>query len=237
MNSDVVVAEGIAKSYGNFKALRGVNLRVKKGEFLSLFGPNGSGKTTFIKILSALAKPTSGKLTLMGRDIQRDADFARAAVGVISHDPYLYANLSALENILFFASLYGVSLAEDSAARLIAQVGLQARMHDLVRTFSRGMKQRLAVARSIVHNPALLLLDEPYTGLDPHGERMFTDILAGLKSEGRTIIMTTHNVAEGFRISDRAAIMARGEVVFESPAEGLDLERFKGIYFEKTALA
>ena len=228
-----IIAEGVTKSFGNIQALRGIDLRVKKGEFLTVFGPNGAGKTTLIKLLATLTKPTSGEVSITNHDIKKEPDKVRALIGVISHDPYLYGNLSALENIKFFASLYGVSHAEEKAIQVIRQVGLENRMHDLVRTFSRGMQQRLAVARAIVHEPKILLLDEPYTGLDQHGARIFGELLNWLKTENRTIVMTTHNLPEGLEISDRVAIIDAGKIIYESDSRGVELARFKEIYFEK----
>ena len=231
-----IVAEGVTKSFGNIQALRGIDLKVKKGEFLTVFGPNGAGKTTLIKLLATLTKPTSGKVSIANHDIKKEPDKVRALIGVISHDPYLYGNLSALENIRFFASLYGISEAEEKAMEVIRQVGLENRMHDLVRTFSRGMQQRLAVARAIVHEPKILLLDEPYTGLDQHGARIFGELLNWLKTENRTIVMTTHNLPEGLEISDKVAILDGGKIVYESDARGVELTRFKEIYFEKVGI-
>ena len=231
-----IVAEGVTKSFGNIQALRGIDLKVKKGEFLTVFGPNGAGKTTLIKLLATLTKPTSGKVSIANHDIKKEPDKVRALIGVISHDPYLYGNLSALENIKFFASLYGISEAREKAMEVIRQVGLENRMHDLVRTFSRGMQQRLAVARAIVHEPKILLLDEPYTGLDQHGARIFGELLNWLKTENRTIVMTTHNLPEGLEISDKVAILDGGKIVYESDARGVELTRFKEIYFEKVGI-
>ncbi len=230
-----IIAEGVTKSFGNIRALSGVDLGVKRGKFLTVFGPNGAGKTTLIKLLSTLTKPTSGKLIIANHDVKKDSDKVRGLIGVISHDPYLYGNLSALENIRFFASLYGVSQAEEKAREAINQVGLGNRMHDLVRTFSRGMQQRLAVARAVIHEPRILLLDEPYTGLDQHGGRIFGDLLKWLKSQNRTIIMTTHDLPEGLEISDRVAILDRGRIVYESEIGGVEVTRFKEIYFDKVS--
>ena len=228
-----IIAQGVTKSFGNIQALRGVDLKVKKGEFVTVFGPNGAGKTTLIKLLATLTKPTSGKVIIANHDIKKEPDKVRALIGVISHDPYLYGNLSALENIGFFASLYGISQPKEKAIQVIKQVGLESRMHDLVRTFSRGMQQRLAVARAIVHNPKIFLLDEPYTGLDQHGARIFGDLLNWLKTENRTIVMTTHNLPEGLEVSDRVAIIDGGKIIYESDARGIELTKFKEIYFEK----
>lgn len=228
-----IIAEGVTKSFGNFHALREIDLKIKKGEFLTVFGPNGAGKTTLIKLLATLSKPTTGEMLIAGYDARKEADKVRAAVGVISHDPYLYENLSALENIKFFARLYGVSKVEEKAVQVIEQVGLKTRMHDLVRTFSRGMKQRLAVARAITHEPKILLLDEPYTGLDQHGMRIFAEMLKWLKSDSRTIVMTTHNISEGLEMGDRAVILNGGKITYESRLEGVEFSRFKEIYFGK----
>jgi heme exporter protein A len=228
-----IIVEDVTKSFGNLNALKGVDLRVKRGEFLTLFGPNGAGKTTLIRLLAALTKPTSGRVIVANHDIRKEPDRVRGLIGVISHDPYLYENLSAMENMRFFASLYGVSQSEKRSLEVIKQVGLESRMHDLVRTFSRGMKQRLAVARAIVHAPRILLLDEPYTGLDQHGVRVFGEMLRWLKEEKRTIFMTTHSLSEGLEMSDRVAILSGGRIVYEGDACGVELSSFKELYLER----
>lgn len=230
-------AEGLTKSFGGFEALRGIDLHIKKGEFYTLFGPNGAGKTTFIKILSTLTKPTSGKLTVSGHDAVKVPDRVRRVTGVLSHDPFLYENLSAFENIRFFGTLYGVDSPGERAREVIDRVGLGRREHDVVRTFSRGMKQRLAVARAIVHDPGVLLLDEPYTGLDQHGARVFGEMLSMLKSDRRTILMTTHNIDEGLDRSDRVGILAGGRMVYESGREGVSKEEFREIYISRVESA
>ncbi len=225
-----IKAEALKKSFGGHEALRGIDIRIKKGEFYTLFGPNGAGKTTFIKILSTLAKPSSGSLTVAGHDAVKEPDRVRRVTGVLSHDPFLYENLSAFENIMFFGTLYGVKDSRGRAREVIDRVGLGRREHDLVRTFSRGMKQRLAVARAIVHDPGILLLDEPYTGLDQHGAGVFGDMLSMLKSDGRTILMTTHNIDEGLDRSDRVGILAGGRMIYESGPGGVGKEEFREIY-------
>ncbi len=225
-----ISAQAVTKTFGSFDALKGIDLHLKKGEFVTLFGPNGAGKTTLIKLLSTLAKPTSGSLTVAGFDALKEAGKVRASVGVISHDPYLYENLSAFENIKFFGEMYGVSDTATRATELIDLIGLGARTHDLVRTFSRGMKQRLSVARAIVHDPSVLLLDEPYTGLDQKGARIFGDTLKWLKSHERTILMTTHNIDEGLQLSDRVGILTSGKIVYEGLSSDLNNDSFKDLY-------
>ncbi len=228
-----ISVKGVTKTFGNFEALRGIDLSVKKGEFLTLFGPNGAGKTTLIKLLATLTKPTSGKLTVSGYDTLKEAEKVRASVGVISHDPYLYENLSAFENIKFFGDMYGLPDTDTRSVELIRLLGLDKRMHDLVRTFSRGMKQRLSVARAIVHDPSVLLLDEPYTGLDQKGAQIFGDTLKWLKTHERTILMTTHNIEEGLHLSDRVGIMTSGKIVYESATSDLDRNSFKDLYLSR----
>ncbi|MCH7519688.1 MAG: ABC transporter ATP-binding protein [Candidatus Dadabacteria bacterium] len=228
-----IQAEGLKKSFGNFDALRGVDLHVKRGEFMTLFGPNGAGKTTLIKLLATLTSPTSGTLSVYGYDVRKDVNNIRSVIGVISHDPYLYDNLSAFENIKFFGTLYGLDDVDNRARSVIKQVGLEKRMNDLVRTFSRGMKQRLTVARAIVHEPKILLLDEPYTGLDQHGAQIFGEMLSDLKSQRRTILMTTHNIDEGLELSDRIGILAKGKIVLDCSKTEIERSGFKDLYISK----
>ena len=228
-----IQAEGLKKSFGNFDALCGVDRHVKRGEFMTLFGPNGAGKTTLIKLLATLTSPTSGTLSVYGYDVRKDVNNIRSVIGVISHDPYLYDNLSAFENIKFFGTLYGLDDVDNRARSVIKQVGLERRMNDLVRTFSRGMKQRLTVARAIVHEPKILLLDEPYTGLDQHGAQIFGEMLSNLKSQRRTILMTTHNIEEGLDLSDRIGILAKGKIVLDCSKTEIQRSGFKDLYISK----
>jgi len=228
-----IQADGLRKSFGNFEVLRGVDLHVKKGEFFTLFGPNGAGKTTLIKLLATLTDPTSGNLSVGGFDVKKEVNNIRSTIGVISHDAYLYDNLSALENITFFGTLYGLDDIDNRARYVIKHLGLERRMNDIVRTFSRGMKQRLSVARAIVHDPKILLLDEPYTGLDQNGSQIFGEILSDLKSNKRTILMTTHNIDEGLDLSDRIGILSKGKIVLDCPKSDIQSSAFKDLYISK----
>ena len=167
----------LTKSFGSKYALRGVNLRVMPGESLVIFGPNGAGKSTLIRILSSLSRPTGGTVHIGGLDLATHADGIRRHLGVVSHAPLLYDSLTAEENLRFFAGLYGMSQPEPRITMLLGQVGLITRRGDLVRTFSRGMVQRLAIARALLHDPQVLLLDEPDTGLDPQAAEMLHDLL------------------------------------------------------------
>ena len=235
-NEDIeydIDAISLRKSYGNFEALRGLNLKVESGKACTIFGPNGAGKTTLIKLLATLITPSSGELRICGFDAKKEVNNIRSTIGVISHDPYLYDNLTAFENIVFFGTLYGIEDINEKAHSVIEQIGLKKRMNDMVRTFSRGMKQRLTVARAIVNDPKVLLLDEPYTGLDQHGANIFGEMLSELKSHSRTILMTTHNIDEGLGISDKIAIMTHGKIVFDSPTSDIETSNFKELYLSK----
>ncbi|MEK7851642.1 MAG: heme ABC exporter ATP-binding protein CcmA [Deltaproteobacteria bacterium] len=221
------------KSYGPVDALRGIDLKIEKGEFLTLFGPNGAGKSTLLKILSTIIKPTSGKVNIDGIDISSANEDARKRIGVISHKAFLYGNLSARENLLFFGKLYDVPNLNGRVDELLKEVGLSHRENDMVRTFSRGMLQRLTIARAIIHNPAIILLDEPYTGLDQHAARMLTNLLRKLHTEDKTIVMTTHDITNGLEASDRIVIQLLGKIVFEDKSANHMVESFERVYFEK----
>ena len=224
----------LTKAFGHQAALRGVDLAVGEGEFLTLFGPNGAGKTTLIRIVSSLTRPTSGAVRVRGEDLGKAGTTLRRHIGLISHNPLLYGDLTPDENLRFFARMYDLA---DVAARIDAvldQVGLAARRRDPVRTFSRGMVQRLAIARAILHDPAIMLLDEPYTGLDLQAADMLRAVLEELAASNRTVILTTHNLEQGLEMCDRAAILNRGKMAWEGARAGLDLEGMKEIYRDVT---
>jgi heme exporter protein A len=238
----------LTKAFGRKSALRGIDLRVPPGESLVLFGPNGAGKTTLIRILSSLSRPTSGAVYIGGLDLRTHADGIRRHLGVVSHAPLLYDSLTAEENLRFFGRLYGVPELESRIAQLLEEVGLAARRRDLVRIFSRGMTQRLAIARALLHDPEILLLDEPDTGLDPQAAEMLHALLAGLsgRSSGRlgraagtasdapsggpsdqtdafvrTIVTVTHNLERGLELADRVVILANGRIVYDADASAM----------------
>jgi len=219
------------KTYGHVEALRGIDLTVPSGTFLTIFGPNGAGKTTLMKVLATLARPTEGSARVGGHDVTKDAARVRQQVGVISHNTYLYPQLTALENLAFYGRMYGLKRANDRSVELLEQMGLSGRRHDRVGTFSRGMQQRLSVARALLHDPTLLLLDEPYTGLDQHASRVLGTVLEGLGDGKRTVIMTTHNLQEGLESCDRVAILVNGRLIFEQAAQEVDRSGFQATYF------
>jgi heme exporter protein A len=184
-----------------------------------------------MKVLATLTRPTEGSALVGGRDVVREAAAVRKRVGVISHNTYLYAQLTAIENLEFYAGMYRVPAGRQRALTLLKKMDLLNRMNDRVGTYSRGMQQRLSVARALLHDPELLLLDEPYTGLDQHASRVLAEVLEGLRDGNRTVIMTTHNLQEGLAGCDRAAILVEGQLVFDRGVTEIDTCAFQNTYF------
>lgn len=217
------------KYFGRRQVLKKINFSVKKGAFLSIFGPNGAGKTTLVKILSTLERPTDGKVTIANAVLGQDPTEIRRRIGLISHSPLLYLDLSAYENLEFYGTLYGVAGLKERAEFLLEQVELTHRRHDLVRTFSKGMLQRLAIARALMHQPSILFLDEPYSGLDPHA----VDILDGLIDSIRgdlTFLMVSHNLEKGLSLCSAAMIIEAGRIVFHEDKKDIDVDQFQQVY-------
>jgi len=227
-----VAARGLQRRYGAVLALRGLDLTLLRGEFLTIFGPNGAGKTTLLKILASLMKPTQGSLRMFGLDPSLHPDPVKRRMGFIAHSGFLYGGLTARDNLLFYARMYDLPSAARRAEAMLEEVMLLDRADDAVRTFSRGMQQRLCIARALLHDPELVLLDEPYTGLDQHASRMLRGILEHVRGRGRSVIMVTHHLEEGLGLSSRVAIMTRGRMVWESAAAGLSRETLERTYLE-----
>lgn len=230
----IIVARGLVKKYGFKTVLRNLDLSLEKGDFLALFGPNGAGKTTLIRILCSLAYPTSGKVTLAGYDTREERQDLRKIIGVISHRTYLYHHLTAFENLRFYGRMYSVSDLKERIEELLELVGLKPFAHESVHTFSRGMEQRLSVARAIIHDPQVLFLDEPFTGLDQHGAEDFMELLQGFRRQGKTVLMTSHDLDRGLDLCTRVAILNAGRLVFQKDRCQVQAKGFRQIYFEQT---
>ncbi|MBI4302689.1 MAG: heme ABC exporter ATP-binding protein CcmA [Chloroflexi bacterium] len=231
-----IEVQGLTKAFALRKVLRGIDLRVRRGGFLTIFGPNGSGKTTLLKILSTLIKPTAGRICISGYELGEDASAIRRIIGVVSHNTLLYDDLTPYENLRFYGRMYDVPQLEERIASVIAQVGLASRLHDRVRTLSRGMQQRLSIARALLHNPSILLLDEPETGLDPQATAALGEILQGMKAGERTVVMTTHNLERGLSMGDHVVILANGTIAYEELERPLDMADFRGTYYRYTGV-
>ncbi len=231
----MIEIRNLTKSFGTLYALRGIHLSIPGGIFLSIFGPNGAGKTTFIRILATLSKASGGEVLFDGRNLNDSPEKIRRHIGVIGHSTFLYDELTAYENLKFYCTLYEV---EDAASRIdhvLTEVGLANRRNDFVRTFSRGMQQRLSIARAMLHEPDILLLDEPYTGLDQHAAQMLTQWLSKLKSQKRTIVLVTHDIHSGLELADRVAIFVRGKVAFEADRSQISPDSFRKTYYDIVA--
>ena len=227
MDADSAVAaietKKLSKVFGNRKAVDDVTISVPKGAFLSIFGPNGAGKTTLLRVLSTLSRATSGTATLMGVDLKEDPDRARDHIGLISH------NSMAEQNLMIYARLYGVVEPEARVLDLLEAVELKHRRLDVVRTFSRGMTQRLSIARALVHDPDVVFLDEPYSGLDPHAVEIFDELIEQQR-EGRTFVMVSHDLQKGFAMCTHALVLAKGRVVAFDEKGAFDFDEFSALY-------
>jgi heme exporter protein A len=226
----MIQIRGLVKSFGYKAVLKGMDLEVADGQFLTLVGPNGAGKTTLIRILATLSKATSGTVWMDGFDLADEPIDIRRRMGLVSHQTLLYGDLTPDENLRFYGQMYDVPDLEGRIETVLQQVGLEGRRHDPVRTFSRGMQQRLAIARAILHQPSILLLDEPDTGLDQHAAEMLHELLATIGTKDRTALMTTHNLERGLSMGDRVAILAGGRIAYETDKDTLDVGGFREIY-------
>jgi len=210
-----VAAEGLWKFFGDFPALRDVSFRVEAGACLAVLGRNGAGKTTLLRILSGLSKASRGSVSILGRDA-RDAA-TRRCIGVLGHGIAVYEELTAIENLRLFGRLYGLENPGRTAQEWLERTGLEHVRDGLVREFSRGMRQRLAVARAFLHSPSVLLLDEPFTALDDRAVAVLQDLLRGALAEGRTILMSTHQLREALELATHAGLVDRGRLVYLGP--------------------
>jgi len=209
----------LVKRFGTKTVLRGVDFNVSAGEFVALLGPNGAGKTTFLRVLASLSRPSLGEVTVAGHKLPSQAAEVRARLGVVSHLPLLYNDLSAEENLQFYARMYGIVNPQSRIIEVLELVGLESRRKDLVRTFSRGMTQRLTIGRAILHDPQVILFDEPYTGLDQDASEMLDDVLRTVAKQGRTVVMTSHDLARAEDLATRFDVLSRGVIAASAGRE------------------
>jgi heme exporter protein A len=231
----MITVKKLVKRFGLKTILRGVDFEVQPGEFVALLGPNGAGKTTFLRILASLSRPSLGNVNIAGYQLPNQAAQVRARLGVVSHLPLLYGDLTAEENLRFYARMYNSPNYELRITEILDMVGLEARRRDLVRTFSRGMQQRLAIGRAVLHDPDVVLFDEPYTGLDQDASSMLDDVLKTVAAKGRTVVMTSHDLARAEDLATRFDILSRG--VISASASRKELKKTNLLTFYKQALA
>jgi heme exporter protein A len=231
----MITVKKLVKRFGLKTVLRGLDFEVQPGEFVALLGPNGAGKTTFLRILASLSRPSLGQVSIAGYQLPNQAAQVRARLGVVSHLPLLYGDLTAEENLRFYARMYNIPNIEVRITEVLEMVGLDARRRDLVRTFSRGMQQRLAIGRAVLHDPDVVLFDEPYTGLDQDASSMLDDVLKTVAAKGRTVVMTSHDLARAEDLATRFDILSRG--VISASASHEELKKTNLLAFYKEALA
>lgn len=220
----------LTKQADNKLILRGIDLSIKKGETVAILGPNGAGKSTLLKVIATLIKPSSGFITVDGLDLKKNKTEIQKLMGYLPHSSLLYEHYSPLENLVFFGNLYGIKNVEERAKELVKQVGLSFFLNDPVKNFSRGMIQRIAIARAIVHEPQLLLLDEPHTGLDQGAISILNEVIVSMKNKGATTLMVTHDFKQAADICDRIIIINNGKAVDDFKITEKQLDYVLGKY-------
>ena len=229
-----IQAELITKSFGLYDALQGVNLVVDEGECMAVLGPNGAGKTTLLKILATIMNPTAGKLKVFGQDVKTEPEVTRRRIGVVSHQSFFYSRLTIYESREFDARMYGIADHDKRIREVISLVGMSSRLQDRTHTLSRGMQQRISIARALLHNPDIVLLDEPETGLDQQAMTMLWQLLRDDKEKKRTVILSTHNLERVLEFADRVIILRRGKIVYQQATKSLTSAALKQAYLENT---
>jgi heme exporter protein A len=226
----MIAVRKLVKRFGLKTVLRGLDFQVEAGEFVALLGPNGAGKTTFLRILASLSRPSLGDVRIAGYNLPAQASAVRRRLGVVSHLPLLYGDLTAEENLQFYGRMYGVANLERRVREVLELVGLAARRRDLVRTFSRGMQQRLAIGRAVLHDPEVMLFDEPHTGLDQDASAMLDGVLREVAARGRTVVMTSHDLARVSNLASRFDVLSRGVITASVERSQIDADAVLAFY-------
>jgi len=231
----VISTKRLVKRFGAKNVLRGLDFEAQRGEFVAILGPNGAGKSTFLRILASLTKPTFGEVSVAGYRLPAQAAAVRARLGVVTHLPLLYGDLTAAENLRFYGRMYALENLDQRVEEILEMVGLSHRGHDLVRTFSRGMQQRLAIGRAILHDPEVMLFDEPHTGLDQEACDMLDGLLRSVAARGRTVIITSHDLARVEDLAQRFDVLSHG--VIKSSLKRTGLGNMNLLEFYRSAMA
>ena len=226
-------ASGLTKHFGHRTVVKNTALSVRPGEVVTIFGPNGAGKTTLIRMLATLLRPTSGALEIEGTDALANPSDVRRALGVVIHEHLAYPTFSPYENLIFFGQMYGVAQLEHRATTLLTEVGLQRFIHEPLHIFSRGMTQRFMIARALLHHPSVLLLDEPFSGLDASAKQFVLERIAQERQKGTGIVVTTHNTELGYLVGTRFLFMINGALEAVAQKDEISAETLLLAYEEK----
>jgi len=229
-----IEVRGLTKAFGNNLALGGIDLEVETGKTLVVFGPNGAGKTTLIKILASIMKPTAGEVSVNGLSLKENAEAIRSRIGIVSHQTFLYGNLTAYENLHFYSRMYDVPDYKKRIRQVVSMVGMEYRLYDRVCTLSRGMQQRFSIARALLHQPDIVLLDEPETGLDQQAIAMLWEALQEDSNAKRSVVFTSHSLERGLNACDDLIILNKGKIACCQPSNTLDLAGLKQLYKDNT---
>ena len=234
--NSAIHTQGLTKHYGNRPVLRDIDLELPWGEVLSLFGPNGAGKTTLVRLLAGLARPTDGSIRIAGLNPERRGIDVRRLLGVVTHQTFLYDELTARENLRFYARMYGLDSADERIEEVSATLGSTSYLDARVRTLSNGMQKRVSLARAVLHRPRLLIFDEPEAGLDQEALELVQALLEAHRAVGGSAVVTTHNVERGLSIADRVIILANGRISYDEPSGALEPVSFRDTYKERTGV-
>jgi len=226
----MIEVKKLDKRFGLKTVLHGLDFKVEAGEFVALLGPNGAGKTTFLRILATLTRPAFGEVKIAGHSLPAQAAAVRRILGVVSHQPLLYGDLTAYENLRFYSRLYAIPTHEKRISEVLEMVGLESRRRDLVRTYSRGMQQRLSIGRAVLHDPEVMLFDEPYTGLDQEACAMLDEVLRAVAARGRTVVMTSHDLVRTADLASRFDVISKGKIVASRNKADFDPDQLLGFY-------
>ena len=232
-----IQVKGLSKAFGRTSVLRDLELEVPRGQVLTLLGPNGSGKTTLLKILATLSKADSGRILIEGLDPAHQGPQVRRSIGVVTHDPLLYEDLSGRENLRFFARMFSLRGIEERIEHVTALMGMTPRLDQKVGTMSHGMRKRLSIARAILHDPPVLLMDEPESGLDQEALGMLDALISKELNPLRTVLMTTHSLERAVAVGQRMAILANGKLAYEESLEHAGTEALRDAYMRHTGVA
>lgn len=226
----MITVRKLVKRFGPKVVLRGLDFDVDPGEFVALLGPNGAGKTTFLRILASLSRPVMGTVNIAGYQLPQQAALVRQRLGVVSHLPLLYGDLTAEENLRFYSRMYNIPKMDKRVSEVLELVGLAARRRDLVRTFSRGMQQRLAIGRAVLHDPEVMLFDEPHTGLDQDACEMLDTVLQDVAARGRTVVMTSHDLARTADLASRFDVLSKGKIIASARRDEMKQDQILTFY-------